>query len=118
MARDPDSLLRMTRAMSRTQQWIAAHSAAELAACVAAYFPDLARATLTHALERYKALDLWNHLPLMKPEGLAWLDAACVSGGHTKRSVSYEECVDMRFAEQAIQDPPVPLAGSAAPDTL
>ena len=118
MTRDPDSLLRMTRAMYRTQQWIATHSAAELAACVASYFPDVARATLTHALERYKALDLWNRLPLMKPEGLAWLDAACVSGGHTQRSVSYEECVDMRFAEQVIQDPPAPLVGSAGPDSL
>ena len=41
MARDPESLLRMTRAMHRTQQWIATHSAAELAASVAAFFPDL-----------------------------------------------------------------------------
>ena len=41
MARDPESLLHMTRAMYRTQQWIATHSAAELAACVAAFFPDL-----------------------------------------------------------------------------
>jgi NitT/TauT family transport system substrate-binding protein len=41
LARDPESLLRMTRAMYRTQQWIASHSAAELAGRVASFFPDL-----------------------------------------------------------------------------
>ena len=45
MRHDPESLLRVTRGMYRTQQWIATHSAAEFAACVAAYFSDLARAT-------------------------------------------------------------------------
>src|SRR5438128_803391 len=60
MARDPESLLRMTRAMYRTQQWIATHSTAELAACVAAFFPDLPSPTLTAALERYKTLHVWK----------------------------------------------------------
>jgi NitT/TauT family transport system substrate-binding protein len=106
MARDPESLLRMTRAMYRTQEWIATHSAAELAACVASYFPDLPHATLTHALERYMALGLWNRTPVMKPEGLAWLNAACLSGGHIQRSVSYEQCVDMHFAEQVVREAP------------
>jgi len=103
LARDPDSLLRMTRAMYRTQQWIATHTAAELAACVASYFPDLALSTLTHALERYMALGLWNRTPMMQPEGLAWLDAACRSGGYTQRSVAYDQCVDMQCAAQVVQ---------------
>jgi NitT/TauT family transport system substrate-binding protein len=106
MARDPESLLRMTRAMYRTQQWIATHSAAELAACVAAFFPDLPRPTLTAALERYKTLRVWNRTPMLQPEGLAWLDAACRSGGHIQRSVPYEQCVDMRFAAQVIAETP------------
>jgi NitT/TauT family transport system substrate-binding protein len=106
MARDPESLLRMTRAMYRTQQWIATHSAAELAACVAAFFPGLPRPTLTAALERYKTLRVWNHTPMLRPEGLAWLDAACRSGGYIQRSVPYEQCVDMRFAAQVIAETP------------
>jgi NitT/TauT family transport system substrate-binding protein len=106
MARDPESLLRVTRAMYRTQQWIATHSAAELAACVAAFFPDLPRPTLTAALERYRALRVWNRTPMLQPEGLAWLDAACRSGGYTQHSVPYEQCVDMRFAAQVIEETP------------
>ena len=106
LARDPEGLLRLTRAMYRTQQWIATHSAADLAACVAAFFPDLPRPTLTAALERYQTLRLWNRTPMLQPQGLAWLDAACRSGGSIQRSVPYETCVDMRFAAQVIQETP------------
>jgi NitT/TauT family transport system substrate-binding protein len=102
MAREPESLLRMTRAMYRTQQWIATHSAAELASCVATFFPDLSRPTLTAALERYKTLQVWNRTPMLQPEGLAWLDAACRSGGYIQHSIPYDQCVDMRFAAQVI----------------
>jgi NitT/TauT family transport system substrate-binding protein len=106
MARDPESLLRMTRAMYRTQQWMAAHTAEELAACVATYFPELSQTTLTHALERYIKLRLWNRTPMMQPEGLAWLEAACLSGGYIQHGVPYDHYVDMRFAAQVIQETP------------
>jgi NitT/TauT family transport system substrate-binding protein len=106
MARDAESLLRITRAMYRTQQWMAAHTAAELAACVAGYFPDLSQTTLTQALERYTTLRLWNRTPMMQPEGLARLEAACLSGGYIQHGVPYDHCVDMRFAAQVIQETP------------
>jgi NitT/TauT family transport system substrate-binding protein len=106
LARDPESLLRLTRAIYRTQQWIATHSAAELATCVAAFFPDLSRPTLTAALQRYMTLRLWNRTPMLRPEGLAWLDAACRSGGYIQHSVPYDRCVDMRFAAQVIEETP------------
>jgi NitT/TauT family transport system substrate-binding protein len=106
MARDPESLLRVTRAMYRTQQWMAAHTAAELAACVAAYFPDLSQTTLTHALARYTTLRVWNRTPMMQPEGLAWLEAACLAGGYIQHGVPFDHCVDMRFATQVIQEAP------------
>jgi hypothetical protein len=92
--------------MYRTQQWIATHSAAELAACVASFFPDLPRPTLTAALERYMMLRLWNRTPRLQPEGLAWLDAACRSGGYIQHSVPYDRCVDMRFATHVIEETP------------
>jgi NitT/TauT family transport system substrate-binding protein len=106
LAREPENLLRLTRAMYRTQQWIATHSAADLAACVTSYFPDLPLPTLTAALERYKTLRLWNRTPMLRPEGLLWLEAACRSGGYTQHNVPYDRCVDMRFAAQVIAETP------------
>ncbi len=110
LEREPENLLRMTRAMYRTQQWIATHESAELAALVASYFPTLALPTLTNALARYKALQLWNRTPMMQPDGLLWLRDACLSGGYIQRSVSYEQCVDMRFAAQVMQETPATVA--------
>lgn len=103
LEQQPESLLRMTQAMYRTQQWIAAHDAAQLAALVTDYFPAVPVSRLTGALARYKALGLWNRTPIMPPEGFAWLSAACVSGGFIGRNIAYEQCVDMRFAAQAVQ---------------
>lgn len=110
MARDPESLLRMTRAMYRTQSWIANHDAATLAACVADFFPDLSHQLLTQALGRYKTLGLWNLNPMLVAEGFEWLVAACLSGGFIQQHVAYERCVDMRFAEQVIQEAPPALS--------
>ena len=107
--RDPQALLGMTRAMYRTQAWIAAHDGDELAACVASYFPDLPRATLARAVTRYKALGLWNTTPVLAPEGYARLQASCLSGGLIQRGFPYEHCVDTQFAEQVISEQPPAL---------
>lgn len=106
MERDPEELLRMTRAMYRTLHWIANHEADELAARVANYFPDLASPTLTNALRRYKSLGLWNRTPILAQEGFEWLTAACLSGGFIRQRVPYERCVDMRFAVQVMREAP------------
>ena len=106
MQRNPEDLLRMTRAMYRTLHWIENHDAAELATRVADYFPDLSSQTLTNALRRYKALDLWNRTPMLAREGFEWLAAACLSGGFIRHNVPYERCVDMRFVEQTMQEAP------------
>jgi hypothetical protein len=54
----------------------------------------------------------------MRPEGLTWLGDACLSGGHMQRSVSYEPCVDMWFAEHVIQETPAALEDATGPETL
>ena len=109
MERNPEAILQMTRAVYRTQKWIAAHDGEELAARVAAYFPDLPQETLAKALARYKTLGLWNRSPILSREGFEWLQSACLSGGLTQKGFPYEHCVDMRFAEQVIGEEPPAL---------
>jgi NitT/TauT family transport system substrate-binding protein len=105
-ARHPEPLLRMTRAMYRTQHWIATHDTAELAALVADFFPDVARDHLTQALARYRALGLWNATTVMPQEGFDWLCDACLSSGFIERRAAYDHCVDMQFARHVSQEPP------------
>ncbi len=108
-ARNPESLLRMTRATYRTQHWIATHEPAELAALVADFFPDVARDHLTQALARYRALGLWNPTTVMPQEGFDWLCDACISGSFIERRAPYDRCVDMQFAKQVSREVPATL---------
>jgi NitT/TauT family transport system substrate-binding protein len=108
-ARHPERLLHMTRAMYRTQHWIATHEVAELADLVADYFPDVSRDHLTQALARYRALGLWNPTTVMPQEGFDWLCDACLSGGFIQRRAAYDRCVDMQLARQVSQETPQAL---------
>jgi hypothetical protein len=48
---------------------------------------------------------------MLQPEGLAWLEAACRSGGYIQQGVPYDRCVEMRLASQVIAE--APTAGDA-----
>jgi NitT/TauT family transport system substrate-binding protein len=103
--RDPDIVLRMTRAMYRTQRWIDAHDGAALAHVVAAWFPDLPERTLAACCAEYKALGLWNRTPLMAREGFDWLRDAMQACGDIGRRIPFEECIDMQFASRTLAEP-------------
>jgi len=102
-----DALYRMTRAMYRTQKWLHAQAAPDIAAAVADYFPDVGRDILTACIERYRALEIWSRTPLLPREGFERLHDAMLSGGLIGSPTTYEACVDTRIAEQVIaEDPP------------
>ena len=108
-SRHPEHLLRMTRAMYRTQHWIATHEPADLAALVADFFPDVSRDHLTQALARYRSLGLWNATTVMPQAGFDWLCDACLSSGFIEKRAAFDHCVDMQFANKVSEEPPVPL---------
>ena len=109
LAQQPDTALRMCRAMYRTQKWIAGHDGRELAEAVASYFPGLAGPVLARALERYRTLGIWNREPLLQRAGLEWLCEAAVAGGRLRQRFSYEQCAEMEFAEEVIKEDPASL---------
>lgn len=103
---NPDVALRMCRALYRTQKWIAARDGRDLAKVVGSYFPDLSGAVLASSFDGYRARGVWNRTPLLQPEGFEWLRDAALAGGLLRTRFSYDECVDMRFAERAVRDDP------------
>lgn len=109
--REPDTVLRMTRAMHRTLKWIAARDGRALAEAIAGYFPDVPVARLAACFDRYRSLGLWNRTPVLQREGLEWLRDAMLGAGAIRTRFTYEDCVDMRFAEQVLREDPPP-AGS------
>jgi NitT/TauT family transport system substrate-binding protein len=107
LERNPGVALGMTRAMYRTLKWIAAHDGRALARAVSDYFPGLPVETLAACCDGYKARGLWNATPALQREGLEWLRDAMLAAGSIKTRFAYEDCVDMRFAQQVVrEDPP------------
>ncbi len=105
--RNPDTVLRMTRAMYRTLKWIATRDGRELAEAIARYFPDVPVAVLAACCNDYRSLGLWNRTPVVQREGLEWLRDAMLAAGAIRSRFAYEECVETRFAEQIVrEDPP------------
>ncbi len=99
---NPEAALGMTRAMRKTERWLAENDAEAVARLVAPWFEDMDFDLLTAAVARYKSLGLWNEEPYLARESFEWLRAACLSGGLISTGVSYDEAVDMRFVDEAL----------------
>jgi NitT/TauT family transport system substrate-binding protein len=107
--KDPDTVLAMTRAMQRTQKWIAARDGKALAEAIASYLPNVHAATLAACCEDYKRLGLWNRTPVVHRAGIEWLRDAMLAAGAIRTNFSYEQCVDNRFAEQVVREDPASI---------
>jgi len=84
----------MVRATRRTLTWVAEHSAEELAAAVASFYPDVTREVLTTSFQRYGDASLWARTPDVSRQGFFRLAESLKSGGFISRMHSYEDCVE------------------------
>ena len=108
VARDPEKLLRMVRAIDRTLQWVEDSVPAEIVAAIAAYFPALDSAVLARAVARYKAQGVWGRDPVLPEDGFDRLRRGLVSSGFVRRPIAYRDCVDNQLALQIIAERTAP----------
>ena len=94
IARNRAAFAAMVRAVRCMQSWLGDHSAEELAAVVAPFYPDVASELLTNSLRRYHEAGVWARSPEVSREGFARLAASLLSGGFISRTHAYEDCVD------------------------
>jgi NitT/TauT family transport system substrate-binding protein len=99
-----EPLLRMVRAIFRTQQWIYAQSAQEIAAGIGSFFPTLDRGVLARSIARYQAQLIWGRDPVLPEDGFDRLRQGLVSSGFIRRPVAYEACVDNSIAKRVIAE--------------
>ncbi len=101
-----DELLKLVRALYRTQKWLHRELPDALADVVQPYFPALPHPLLRAAIARYRALGIWGRNPILPRAGYQRLVAGLVSGGFCK-GTPFETAVDNSLAEQAVaEDPP------------
>ena len=104
-----DELLRLVRAIARTQKWLQVQDATDIAAVIREFFPATPPARLASALDRYKRLGIWGRDPYLPRGGYDRLRSACLSGGIVRRAPTWEQAVDMRLATRVIAENLLPL---------
>lgn len=100
-----EDLLRMVRAIHRTQKWVAMASGAEIAAAVVGYFPEIPQPILEASYTRYKTLGIWSTTPVTSRAGYDRLRDGLVSAGFVSPGATFEMAVDNSLAEAVIAEP-------------
>jgi NitT/TauT family transport system substrate-binding protein len=83
----------MTRAVARTQAWLAGASVEDLVAAVAPFYPHVGREDLLAAFRRYRAAKLWAGDTTVSRTGFDRLARSLHSAGFIARIPTYEDCV-------------------------
>lgn len=84
----------MTRAVGRTQAWMAGHDGGDLAGAVQSFYPDVLLEDLVTAFDRYKKAQLWATDTTVSRAGYERLGESLKSGGFIARIPAYEDCVE------------------------
>ena len=92
-----------TNAVYKGQQWVASHTAKEIAEVIQSFFPDTTIEQLTSAIQSYKDIDAWNDTPVLKEEAFNRLQEVMTMAGELENTVPYEKIVNNSFAEKAIE---------------
>jgi NitT/TauT family transport system substrate-binding protein len=103
-----EEMLRLVRALYRTQKWLWREPPEALADVVGPYFPAVRQPLLRAAIARYRALGIWSETPILPRDGYERLVAGLVSGGFA-RGTPYETAVDNSLAEEVVLEDPPPL---------
>src|SRR5467141_677484 len=94
LRREPDTVLRFTRALYRTQRWLAGHDGRAIAEVITPDFPDIERVILECAVERFAKQGTWARDPILRRPGFDYLQDILKSGGFITKTHRYEDLVD------------------------
>ena len=101
--KNPDLITQFTQAVYRGQQYVAEHSAAEIAAVIAPQFPDADLTIMTKAIQNYKDIGAYAETPFLSEEAFQRLQTVMASAGELFRPAPYEVLVNNSFALQVIE---------------
>lgn len=103
MDANPDVIQRFTNAVYKGQQFVATHSAEEIAPLLQPFFEDISLEDMITVVQRYKDIEAWDANPVLEPEALEKLMDVMALAGQLEERASYADIVTTRFAETAIE---------------
>jgi len=98
-----DVIQRFTNAVYKGQQYVANHSAEEIAPLVQPFFEDITLEDMITVLQRYKDIEAWDTTPVLEPEALEKLMDVMALAGQLEERADYNKIVTTEFAEKAIE---------------
>ncbi|NLM69072.1 MAG: ABC transporter substrate-binding protein [Firmicutes bacterium] len=98
----PEMLIKFTRAIYRGQLWVAEHSAEEIAAVVAPFFPEIADDVLINTINNYKSINAWQQTPIISEEAFRHLQEVMFEAGELYEFVPFDELMDNSIAEAVV----------------
>jgi NitT/TauT family transport system substrate-binding protein len=102
--KNPDLIENFTRAIYRGQQWVACHSAKEIAETVAPSFPDTDVELLTTVAQRYKDISAWRENPILEKEAFDMLQKVMTSAGELEKTAPYDIVINNTFSEKVTEE--------------
>lgn len=101
IAENADLIQRFTNAIYKGQQWVAQHSAEEIAETVKDSFPDTDPALLASAIQRYKDIGAYSIDPVLTKESFDLLQTVMTEAGELTQTAPHDKIVNNTFAEKA-----------------
>ena len=109
LAHENDVVARFTRAVYRTQGWVAERPAAEIAVTLQPAFAGVPLARLSRIVDRYRRQATWAQEPRLGRPGFDTLQQILLDGGFITRRHRYEDLVNVDIAEQVMRESrPIP----------
>ncbi len=104
MENHSDLIERFTRAIYRGQEWVASHSAEEIAEVVAPSFPDSDTEQLATVIQRYKDIDAWCADPVLEKESFDLLQEVMLQAGELSEYAPHDQIVNNSYAEKVMKE--------------
>jgi NitT/TauT family transport system substrate-binding protein len=102
LEREPDVVQRFTRAVYRTQRWLAGANPKAIADAIAPSLPPIDPAIGERVIARYQRQDTWARDPILHRAGYDYLEQILLDGGFITRRHRYEDLVTTDFARDAV----------------
>ncbi|MDE7415402.1 MAG: ABC transporter substrate-binding protein [Lachnospiraceae bacterium] len=97
---NPNTLLSFTKALQKGMDYVASHSAKEIAAVIKPQFPETELNTITTIVARYQTQDTWKKDLVYTEDSFKLLQNILMEAGELENYVPYKDLVTNTFAEQ------------------
>ncbi len=103
IAKNPDTIQRLTNAFYKGQQWVKNSSAEEIVKELKPFFYDADDDVLLSVVNRYREIGAWKEDPISVFDNYDLLQDVMIEAGELEEKIDLTKIIDNSFAEKAIK---------------